>query len=167
MTNVYTMNEVSRVAKEAALELFHWLSSLPGTDYVKNVEDDSHYQSLDVDLIWGFKGSERLVEIKADRYFNTGNYFFETVSNVGRQTPGCFMYSQADYLFYYFIEVRELHILTLTLVRKWFTVNMHLFTEKRLATAVGNGASYETIGYTVPRWYVKQELPQCVKVFQL
>lgn len=160
------MNETSKVAHEAALEVEFWLKERPGTTNVINVEDDSIYRERDIDLIWVSNGKTRTVEIKGDRYFNTGNYFFETVSNESKGTPGCFLYSEADYLFYYFIEVKELHILALTLVRNWFKLNLQQFTEKRLSTSV-NGSFYNTVGYTVPRWFVKQELPQCVRIFQL
>ena len=34
-----------------------------------------------------------------DRYLNTRNFFFETYSNREKQTPGCLMHTEADYIF--------------------------------------------------------------------
>lgn len=171
MTKGYSMEETSRVAQEASLEVSSWLQSLPETVSVENVENDREYQKKDIDLLWTFKKDEktvtRKVEIKADRYYNTGNYFFETVSNAGKGTPGCFMYSEADFLFYYFIEVRELHIIALNLVRKWFINEISRFPERKLFTKVDNGATYNSSGRLVPRRVLAQEQPLAVKVVEL
>ena len=171
MTKGYSMEETSRVADEAALEVSSWLQSLSETVSVKNVENDREYQKKDIDLLWTFKKDEKIVtrtvEIKADRYYNTGNYFFETVSNAGKGTPGCFMYSEADFLFYYFIEVRELHIIALSLVRRWFKEEIERFQERKLFTKVGNGATYGSVGRLVPRRTLAEELPKAVKVVEL
>ena len=71
------------------------LTSWPRTIAVHNVEHEPAYQKLDIDLLWAIlDAQEKLrlipVEVKGDRYDRTGNFFFETVSNADRGTPGCF-----------------------------------------------------------------------------
>jgi hypothetical protein len=52
------------------------------------------------------------IEIEGDRWHTTGNFFFETYSNQEKATPGCFLYTQADLVFCYFVEPHLLYILS-------------------------------------------------------
>jgi hypothetical protein len=118
------------------------------------VEEDKAYQLYDVDLLWTIIGRDdhlRVipVEVKGDRYHQTGNFFFETVSNEARGTPGCFLYTKAEWLFYYFVEIGLLYCLPMDKVRPWFEWNQYRFAESRTSTPVGE-ESYVTIGRLVP-----------------
>ena len=144
------------VAKRAAAEITHFLQTYwPQTVTVHNVEDDASYQVHDVDLLWTVLEKDRLriipVEIKGDRYHRTGNFFLETVSNEGKGTPGCFLYSKAEWLFYYFLEVGQLYCLPMDKARPWFVHNLSRFKEQRTSTPTGvANRSYVTIGCLVP-----------------
>jgi hypothetical protein len=107
----YSMSESTDVARRAAQEIEEWLRGLSQTLDVRNVEDDPTYQQVDVDLLWTTQKASYRVEIKGDRLHKTGNFFFETVSNAQKGTPGCFLYTEADLLFYYFVEPGHLYIL--------------------------------------------------------
>jgi hypothetical protein len=160
----YTMTEANQVAIQGTRHMEAFLSQQASTRALLNVEDDPIYREQDIDLLWLRQrdGIEKTtsIEIKVDRYFDTGNYFFETISNVGKNTPGCFLYSKADLLFYYFLE-QELHIITLEPVRAWFNARRAEFRTKRTQTPVGLGR-YETEGCLVPRQRLLSELPRHV-----
>src|SRR5436190_613042 len=69
----------------------HWFD----TRLVHSVEDDPRYQPLGIDLLWVVPERSFLrcmtIEVKGDRYASTGNFFFETVSDVRRTTTGGFV----------------------------------------------------------------------------
>ena len=108
----HTVDYTATVARRAAADVTDFLlETWPQTVTVHNVEEDPAYQEHDVDLLWTIMERGRLriipVEIKGDRYHQTGNFFFETVSNEGKGTAGCFLYTKAEWLFYYFVEDRK------------------------------------------------------------
>lgn len=149
------MAHASKVAKQAAIDIERFLLSNPATVKVQNVEENKEYQTKDIDLIWTWKKEgeeerETSIEIKGDRYHSTGNYFLETVSNKSKATPGCFMYTEADYIFYYFVTVKELHILPMPAAREWFEANIEQFRESETSTP-GSYGSYITVGRLVNR----------------
>lgn len=115
---MYSMEEGVQVAQQAARDIETWLRGKPETVSVQNVEDEPACQQIDVDLIWTTQNSSYLVQIKGDRWHKTGNFFFETHSNKEKGTPGCFIYTQADWLFYDFVIPRTLYILPMPATRK-------------------------------------------------
>jgi hypothetical protein len=152
----HKMAYTTEVAKTAAADITHFLQTYwPRSVAVHNVEADKVYQPYDVDLLWTVAdGYGRLrtipIEIKGDRYHKTGNFFFETVSNEAKGTPGCFLYTGAKWLFYYFVGNGRLYCLPMDTVRPWFHENMDRFQESRTSTPVGYGEHYVTIGRLVP-----------------
>lgn len=160
--HIHEMYDTNAVAKQATKHIEKYLRSRKETVNVLNVEDDKEHQLKDIDLIWeyakDFTVKKLTIELKADRYHRTGNYFFETISNEQRGTPGCFMYSQADYLFYYFVTIRELHIIPLKAARKWFIEHMEEFVEERTSTPIKNGEYYNTVGRLVPKNRLQAEV---------
>ncbi len=160
------MKDASETARIGTEHIVSYLQTQSTTVHIKNVEDDEEYRHKDIDLIWTreFKGVRKqvLIEIKVDNYYETGNYFFETLSNVEKNTPGCFMYSEADYFFYYFMH-REIHVIDLAAARAWFVQNINHFPRKRTTTPVGQGF-YHTEGCLVKRAVLQAALPQCVRV---
>ncbi len=146
----YSMQEGLSVAQLATQDIEEWLRSLPQTRSVENVEGDPRYQAQDVDLIWTTSRGRYRVEIKGDRWHGTGNFFFETMSNQERGTLGCFLYTEADLLFYYFVEPRELYILPMPATREWFLANRVRFRQSSTTTDLGRGRTYTTVGHLVP-----------------
>jgi hypothetical protein len=72
------------------------------------------------------------------------------VSNESKGTPGCFLYTKAEWLFYYFLEIGKLYCLPMDKVRPWFIQNLARFKEQRTSTPTGSGEGYVTIGRLVP-----------------
>ncbi|MGG3736828.1 hypothetical protein [Aeribacillus pallidus] len=169
MRKRYTMNEANSVAKRASRDIEEYLKSFPYTINVINVEDDPIYREKDIDLLWNWYNNGKKVttkiEVKGDRYYRTGNYFFETVSNKSKGTPGCFMYTEANFVFYYFVDEKELHILPMPETRDWFIENMDKFVERETSTPVGNTV-YITVGRLVNRDLL-QENVKWVRVISL
>jgi hypothetical protein len=159
-----TMRDGSQVARQAAVELEAWLRGLPQTLELRNVEAAPEYQARDIDLLWTTRdGRCRALEIKGDRWHRTGNFFFETWSNQEKGTPGCFLYTQADFLLYYFIEPRVLYILPMPATRDWFIPRQQQFKERPTTTPVGSGF-YTTVGRLVPIQAVLQEVAGVKKI---
>ncbi|MBX2997152.1 MAG: hypothetical protein KF893_01485 [Caldilineaceae bacterium] len=157
MPRQYSMKDATDVAKVATADIERWLRGLRQTRSVANVEDDPAYQRIDVDLIWVTQTRTYQVEIKGDRWQGTGNFFFETQSNAEQQTPGCFLYTEADLLFYYFVHAQELYILPMPQTRDWFLVHMDEFKERATTTLVGN-SRYTTVGRLTPIQRVLREV---------
>lgn len=162
----HRISYTAAVARRAAADVTHFLETFwAQTVSVHNVEDDAGYQEHDVDLLWSFidgEGHLRVVpvEVKGDRYHRTGNFFFETVSNEGKGTTGCFLYTKAEWLFYYFVDSGALYCLPMHGVRPWFEENMDRFSERRTSTPVASGQeSYVTVGRLVPIQAVLDEVP--------
>lgn len=164
----YTMQDASETARLGTEHIVGYLQTQASTVSIENVEDDVAYRAKDIDLIWSRESKgifkKVLIEVKVDNYFHTGNYFFETFSNVEKNTPGCFIYSQADYFFYYFLGV-EIHVIELGPVRSWFLEKLGEFPRKRTTTPVG-GSFYHTEGRLVKRSYLKEALPNHVRVIK-
>ncbi len=162
------MADTYAVAETAAVAVTDFLhQTFDYTVAVHNVEADPAYQAHDVDLLWTILNeSDQLqivpVEVKGDRYHRSGNFFFETVSNAARGTPGCFFYTRATWLMYYFVAPGRLYCLPLERVRPWFLQNIDRFVEKRTSTPVGRD-SYITIGRLVP---IRQLLAEVADVRQ-
>ncbi len=152
-----------KVSDQAIEEIVAWLKEFNETDGVRNVEADPKFQKIDVDLIWATKKHEYKIEIKADRWHKTGNFFFETHSNKEKNTPGCFLYTEADFVFYYFIVPKTLYCLPMPRTREWFQSKMHKFKESSTTTPV-NGEQYTTVGRLVPIDKVMKQVPGVRKV---
>ncbi|MDY0105366.1 MAG: hypothetical protein RBS27_01730 [Giesbergeria sp.] len=160
------MQDATAKTNAGTKHIVRYLSGRSDTVKIVNVEDDIAYRKKDIDLLWHRKidGITKVcsIEVKVDTYFRTGNYFLETISNVEKNTPGCFLYSEADYFFYYFLEA-ELHVMHLEKIRNWFLPQLTLFARKRTSTPVADGF-YQTEGRLVSRAKVQQELPGSVVV---
>lgn len=152
----YTMSDTNAVARTASRVITRHLRQHPETVLVKNVERDPFYQRIDVDLVWRIRISPLSVrniriEIKADRLDTTGNFFFETWSNREHGTPGCFLYTEAEYLYYYFVETGKLYVLPMAHVRPWFVQHIDDFVERETTTTINSGnGHYTTVGRLVP-----------------
>jgi len=157
------MREASEVAKVASREIESWLRRREETVSLQNVEKDPTYQKGDIDLIWTTRNRTFRIEIKGDRWHRTGNFFFETASNKERATPGCLLYTKADYVFYYFVTPRILYCLPMPATMKWFSANLTRFKQRCTTTPVGKHY-YTTVGRLVPISAVVKEVGGVRKV---
>jgi len=89
------------------------------------------------------------VEVKGDRHGARRSFFFELVSNLEKDSPGCFLYSEADLLLYVFVAEGQLYELPMPAVRKWFLDASARYPLKRTRTRTG-AHMYTTVGASVP-----------------
>ncbi|MBX3010087.1 MAG: hypothetical protein KF832_01225 [Caldilineaceae bacterium] len=138
------------------------------TQLVHSVEDDARYQPLGIDLLWVVPERSFLrsmtVEVKGDRYDKTGNFFWETVSDLQRSTTGGFVITRAEWLFYYFINSGKLYCLPMAAVKPWFVENVGRFRE-RIAQSQRDQSHWRTAGRLVPITTALAEVPS-IKTFQ-
>lgn len=146
------------VSKIAINKVTDYLIGSPCTLDIINVEDDSRFQDFDIDLVKvSHDGRTINIEVKSDTY-DSGNFFFETISNASKGTEGCFMYTRADYLYYYFTKSSNVYMLPMPVTREWFVKNINRFKQKELATKKGNKILYYSYGYPVPIETVLKEV---------
>lgn len=130
----------------------------PGS-LLHDVQEDPRFRHRGVDLLWESPDGEvRGVEVKGDRRGRGKRYFFELVSNVEKNTPGCFLYSRADLYLYVFLEEREVHPLPMPRTREWFLAQPDGFPLMHTTTKVGP-VLYTTVGAVVPVAQVQREVP--------
>lgn len=150
MTRAYTMRGVLGAAERAVELTGTLLQWHDPASRVHDVQDDPRFQHRGIDLLWEHRGGKLTsIEVKGDRHARRQTYFFELVSNVEKNTPGCFLYSEADWLLYVFLETREVHQLPLPAVRQWFLGKENTFPLRKANTQMGTHF-YTTVGATVP-----------------
>ncbi|MHB8875332.1 MAG: hypothetical protein ACYC8T_16730 [Myxococcaceae bacterium] len=150
MTRSYTMRGVKGAADRAVALARAYLAHVAPGSFIHDVHEDPRFQHRGVDLLWERPGEPVSgVEVKGDRHGRRGNYFLELVSNLEKNTPGCFLYSEADLLLYVFLEQRELHLLPMRAAREWFLERSKEFPLRSTRTRLGK-ASYTTVGAIVP-----------------
>jgi len=163
MTRSYSMRGVSGPAARAVQLARDYLRMLDPTARIHDVQNDPRFQHRGVDLLWERSNHPvQGVEVKGDRNAGRGNYFFELVSNLERNTPGCFLYSEADLLVYVFLAPREIHCLPLPSTRQWFLERAKAFPLKQTRTRAGR-ASYTTVGAAVPARQVLAQVKGAVR----
>jgi hypothetical protein len=144
------MHGVQYAADRAVGLAVQCLTTLEPDSKIHDVQGDPRFQHRGIDLLWeSTDGALRGVEVKGDRHARRGNYFFELISNLERDTPGCFLYSQADWLLYVFLETREVHRIPLANARAWFLPRSKEFELRHTQTHAGE-IRYTTVGALVP-----------------
>ena len=134
------------------------------TNYI-DVSNEKVYQTKDIDAIITLKnGEKRTIEIKTDTT-DTGNLFYETISNEKHNTLGCLEKTEADIVLYLFLKTDELFILKMPDFRIWFhhvLSNEEIVkTEKRIKNKNRDGSIYYSLGYPVSKKAI-QSHPFCV-----
>jgi len=165
----YSMEESLNVTNQGTRDILEFLNNRQGMLAVINVESIYKYRDMDIDLIIVTDNDKLLlstIEIKVDRCYETGNYYFEYISNLNKNSLGCFMYSHADWLYYYYLNVRELHIMPFKKLRLWFMKNKERFEVKYTATSNYGSIIYCSKGYIVPRQVVWNEFKE-VQIIKL
>jgi len=150
----YTFDEKDEFSKNGIKSVCSYLNTLKKTIEIKNVEDDKEYQKNGIDLVWIYrKGKNNVmisIEVKTDKYI-TGNFWLETLSNERIGTLGCFVKCKARYLFYYFINWKNMYIIPMKKARPWFLENINRFKESKTSTKdINNNHQHITVGRLVP-----------------
>ncbi|WP_254614601.1 hypothetical protein [Myxococcus sp. CA056] len=164
MARSFSMRGVQGAADRAVQHARTWLLETEPGSRVHDVQSDPRFQHRGVDLLWELPtGEVRGIEVKGDRNATRRRYFFELVSNLEKDTPGCFLYSGADLLVYVFLSQGELHVMPLKAVRDWFLPRAKEYTLKHAFTQTG-AIRYTTVGAVVPTRDVVEGVPRVLKI---
>ena len=151
MARGYTMQSVRGAADRAVSVARAYLRAQEAHAEIHDVQADPRFQARGIDFLWATKSGELLaVEVKGDRQAaRRGTYFFELVSNLEKNTPGCFLYSTANLLLYVFLQRLEVHALPLPETRSWFLAHADRYPLRHTGTRLGT-EGYTTVGALVP-----------------
>lgn len=157
----YDFHEQNAFADKGVHHVTQILHMIPDVIGVLSVEKTKAFQDKDIDLIVVRADNEAnvltsTIEVKTDST-KSRNIFIETMSNLEQGTEGCFMVSQADYWYYYFIQTGDLYVLPLEKTRQWFLDNISRFKVKRTTTPIGI-SHYTSEGYIVPKHMFPREV---------
>jgi hypothetical protein len=121
---------------------------------VDDIQNNRFFQKLDVDLNVVDFG---LVEVKGDTY-RTGNVFVEVIANAEKGRPGAMTYTQADYLFYYFLAEGRALLIPVAEMKAWIASGRAQEFPRKTSYTHTNaiGHTYHCIGHVVP-WEVMLE----------
>jgi hypothetical protein len=145
-------------AVQAAVEYMSSKSGMP-SETIVSVEDDEFFRNMDVDLVVTSIAGQSWVEVKGDT-FKTNNVYLETISNCEKGTPGCMMYTCADFIFYYFVSRGQALIIPVVELQEWMSKNLHRFTAKRVGNRAKRGGTlFTSEGYPVPQKVLMKEIP--------
>ncbi|AGC42822.1 hypothetical protein MYSTI_01474 [Myxococcus stipitatus DSM 14675] len=164
MARSFSMKGVQGAADRAVQHARAWLLETEPGSRVHDVQSDPRFQHRGVDLLWELPSGEvRGIEVKGDRNATRRRYFFELVSNLEKDTPGCFLYSGADLLVYVFLSQGEMHVLPLKAARDWFLPRAKSYPLKHAFTQTG-AIRYTTVGAVVSTRDVSEGVPNVLKI---
>ncbi|ATB45871.1 hypothetical protein [Corallococcus macrosporus] len=164
MARSFSMRGVQGAADRAVQHARAWMLETEPGSRVHDVQLDPRFQHRGVDLLWELPSGEvRGIEVKGDRNATRRRYFFELVSNLEKDTPGCFLYSGADLLVYVFLSQGELHVVPLKAAREWFLPRAKEYPLKHAFTQTG-AIRYTTVGAVVSVRDVAEGVPGVLRV---
>src|SRR5919198_2012668 len=150
MARSYSMRGLLGAAERAVQLSRTYLAWRAPGSLIHDVQLDPRFQHRGVDLLWERGASDVVgIEVKGDRQGRRGNYFFELVSNLEKDTPGCFLYSVADAYLYAFLDLGEVHHLPMPATREWFLAKGREFPIRHTRTKT-RAVMYTTVGALVP-----------------
>ena len=164
------------IASKASSEIYTFLKNRKNVIDVINIERNRNFQCNGVDLICFKKELNTIkaqsIEIKADAHFNTNKYFLEVVGNDSKGVPGGIIYTIADYIFYYFIGIKELHVIERIHLQHWIYNNGKRLNYIDVPTVDKNNnflynttgalVSYELLKNTIPIWIYDVTINKCI-----
>lgn len=162
MTNVSSINDIKdsfAKGKNAEEIVAAWIVK-QGWGAVKDVRKDKEYQAKDIDYIVSDEESDTPIDVKSDKYYETNNYFIETMSNIELNKIGWGYSSLADFIFIYYPDGDELHVINMFALRPWLIRNAGKCKEKTNATKSkwNNKVLYHSQGILVNRQKLMREI---------
>lgn len=150
-------NSATKITEHLIAELFKENNYI-----VFDVSNISYYQIQDIDLlVYNKYDKTRLkIEIKSDSYLSP-NYFAETISNTTKQTLGCWLKTQSDYIFYYFEKNKELHVIPTKQAQQYVLERYNSLKTINVATKNNFG---EIIYYTEGKLINKKDIQKHINI---
>ena len=116
-----------------------------------DVTGEKDFREQDVDFIIVLNdGAVHYVEVKTDTYEKTGNIFVEILSCKETGSIGCFLKTEARYLFYFHTN-GELRIIEMQKFKEWLQENGHRYPLHDVRNNRKDGSVYHSRGYVIPK----------------
>ena len=156
---IHTFNKSINIGNYGEQIIRSYFENNPNIVNIINVSNDKEYWDKDIDFIVELKNGENIsIELKTDTY-DTGNIFYEAISNKEHNVLGCMVRSKAKCLFYYFIKTKELYIIDFKEYKKWVNKNNERFVRKKIKNLnrYGNDITH-SIGLLIPKRIFEKEM---------
>lgn len=129
---------------------------------VFDVSNIKSYQEKDIDLLMynKYDKTQFKIEIKSDTYLSP-NYFAETISNISKNTLGCWLKTKSDYIFYYFEKNKELHIIPTKKAQEYVLKRYNKLKSVKVATKNDSG---KILYYTEGKLVNKKDIQKNVDI---
>ncbi|MFW6024857.1 MAG: hypothetical protein ACOCRX_00800 [Candidatus Woesearchaeota archaeon] len=171
MKNCYNFKDVYEQSLYGVNIVMEYLYLLKNTVYVQDVQDIKEFQKKDIDLLRYVEEDtgeivEEKIEIKMDTYYyRSQNIYAETISNANKNTKGCFLLTECDYLYYLFIPGYILYKIPMKIVKPWFLDNIDNFKESSITKTINdnNEILYGSKGRLIPRNII-EKVPDVEKI---
>lgn len=142
-------------------DILLYLESLDRTVGVIDVRGNQYFKDKGIDLVYLYitkKGMATMtICINEDLDSKNSRYVFETDYRVKEVKQNSFLFSEADFYFYYFEKNRELNMIPLSKAKASFIAQMSKFKDAE-TKAVVNGQILSLIGREVPKIAFNKEL---------
>lgn len=154
--SVHTFEDKNKIADEFSVKIKYYFKS-KGVEVI-DLESHPFYRKKDIDFIIKKDNKKKKVELKADTYY-PNNFYIETISNTTKNTTGCFLYTESDFILYAFINHNIFYMIPTDKFQDWFKDNTERFPKpkNKIFTPVGGGGYYSE-GRLVPVSVMVEEL---------
>lgn len=126
---------------------------------ITDVRKIQEYQVQDIDYICSSVDDSWSVDVKTDRCYRTGNYFFEIAANIELDKQGWAYTSAADYILIVYDTGAdyELHVISMDKLRQWLQKNGDKCKIITNSTRRENGTIYHSQGIIINRIKFQRE----------
>jgi site-specific DNA-methyltransferase (adenine-specific) len=144
MTDYKTNCETGRQGESEVIDFLQ--SRLPDCEFVQFTSQEDQRFKGDYCMIMPNE-KKVLIEIKTEKQNKYKNLFLEWWSNKSNGKVGWMQYSSSEYLFYYFLDTKELFSMKLKKLQEWAKNNIDKYP---LKLQTKNEQSNDSWGYCVP-----------------
>ena len=162
--DIYDFSGRDKLGKIGEAVCQEYLKTWSCVKNIENVRNNKDYQKKDIDIVMTLKDEQVVtVEVKTDSYIS-GNMFYETISDDVKNEVGCFEKTEADFIFYYFInpQYRKAYVFNTEYLRDWVHKHKDEFTLKRVFNY-----SYCSWGYAFPLDRLEKDLEDSLTIVDL
>lgn len=154
----------SGIGEQGVKEIIDVLNGFSNTVIVEDKQKDKEFQKLGIDLLCLTKERKGIgthtIEVKTTLY-PEDKYFLETISNDRNNSPGSFITSKSEWMFYYFKNDKKLHMTLTKQIQYWLYNNGHQYDLKACKTTdkTGKVYLYSSKGRIVPFRDICKDIP--------
>lgn len=158
----YSFSDKNNATKRTEILIKQWYEKYGYL--VFDVSDLKGYQVKDIDLLVYYNGdvnTQLKLEVKSDTY-ESNNYFAEVISNTSKNTLGCWLQTESDYIMYYFEKSCELHMIPTKQAQDYVINNYDKLKSVFVGTKTDNGK--KILYYTEGKLVNKKQLQKAIDI---